>query len=469
MATREIDFWNERAGPRIAPEYLGDILSTAADLALIVGPTGLVHSTTTNPLNSAIGKIDHWVGRDIRDFLMPDSRVKVMRQIAAVAGGDATRRDTIEVNHHDGAAWDAPIRYTFHLTGREGRVLMLGRDLGPVAELQQRLIRAQMALERDHEHQRVYETRFRVLLDETAEGFVLLDVANGRILDANRRAGELLGHRPDALQGTSLAQELDGRRRGELIDALCAAGGRDRRDVVRVRATRSGADLRLRPRLFRGGGERVLLCRIEPADGVEAAPARTATDGRLRDLFDNAADAIVTLDADGMITDGNEALLSLLDVDAAADLHGRSMTDFLVRGLVDLRVLTGSDGVRLYATRVVSAFGTQVGVEVTPVPLSDGGHALLMREADRTLAMREAAPSAGVPGPTVDNARALVGTEPLRDIVASMTDVIEKECIEAAVELTSNNRVAAAEMLGLSRQSLYVKLRKYGLLRRDEG
>ena len=31
-------------------------------------------------------------------------------------------------------------------------------------------------------------------------------------------------------------------------------------------------------------------------------------------------------------------------------------------------------------------------------------------------------------------------------------------CIETAVELTRNNRVAAAEMLGLSRQSLYVKL-----------
>jgi DNA-binding protein Fis len=40
-------------------------------------------------------------------------------------------------------------------------------------------------------------------------------------------------------------------------------------------------------------------------------------------------------------------------------------------------------------------------------------------------------------------------------------------CIEAALDLTSNNRAAASEMLGLSRQSLYVKLRKYGLLSKD--
>jgi DNA-binding NtrC family response regulator len=52
--------------------------------------------------------------------------------------------------------------------------------------------------------------------------------------------------------------------------------------------------------------------------------------------------------------------------------------------------------------------------------------------------------------------------------VAATTDVVEKMCIETAVELTDNNRVAAAEMLGLSRQSLYVKLRKYGLLSKTD-
>jgi DNA-binding NtrC family response regulator len=41
--------------------------------------------------------------------------------------------------------------------------------------------------------------------------------------------------------------------------------------------------------------------------------------------------------------------------------------------------------------------------------------------------------------------------------------VIEKLAIEAALDLTNNNRANAAEMLGLSRQSLYVKLRRYGI------
>jgi DNA-binding NtrC family response regulator len=36
-------------------------------------------------------------------------------------------------------------------------------------------------------------------------------------------------------------------------------------------------------------------------------------------------------------------------------------------------------------------------------------------------------------------------------------------CIEAALTLTQDNRASAADVLGLSRQSLYSKLRRYGL------
>ena len=57
----------------------------------------------------------------------------------------------------------------------------------------------------------------------------------------------------------------------------------------------------------------------------------------------------------------------------------------------------------------------------------------------------------------------LIGRLPLKEIVRESTDVIERMCIEAALELTGDNRATAAEVLGLSRQSLYVKLRRFGL------
>jgi DNA-binding NtrC family response regulator len=52
---------------------------------------------------------------------------------------------------------------------------------------------------------------------------------------------------------------------------------------------------------------------------------------------------------------------------------------------------------------------------------------------------------------------------PMKDIVGETSDMIERMCIQAALQLTHNNRASAAEMLGLSRQSLYVKLRRYDM------
>jgi DNA-binding NtrC family response regulator len=64
---------------------------------------------------------------------------------------------------------------------------------------------------------------------------------------------------------------------------------------------------------------------------------------------------------------------------------------------------------------------------------------------------------------SLDHLTELIGRVALKDLVREATDVIERLCIEAALKLSGDNRASAAEMLGLSRQSLYVKLRRYGL------
>ena len=57
----------------------------------------------------------------------------------------------------------------------------------------------------------------------------------------------------------------------------------------------------------------------------------------------------------------------------------------------------------------------------------------------------------------------LIGRVPLKELIREAVDVIEKMCIEAALRQTDNNRASAADLLGLSRQSLYIKLRRHGL------
>jgi transcriptional regulator PpsR len=162
----------------------------------------------------------------------------------------------------------------------------------------------------------------------------------------------------------------------------------------------------------------------------------------------------------------------MASVAQAQSLKGRSVSEFLGRGAVDLKVIlentarTGS--IRMYSTRIKGEHGTERSVEISSSALGAGDEmvfALLIRDTNRM----ETSKTAPNVRQEVDmrSVIELIGSQSLKSIVSRTTDVVEKMCIETAVEMTSNNRVAAAEMLGLSRQSLYVKLRKYGLLERS--
>ena len=56
-----------------------------------------------------------------------------------------------------------------------------------------------------------------------------------------------------------------------------------------------------------------------------------------------------------------------------------------------------------------------------------------------------------------------LGEASLKVLVSETVGVLERHYIEAALTNTEGNRSAAAKMLGLSRQSLYMKLSRYGI------
>jgi len=121
--------------------------------------------------------------------------------------------------------------------------------------------------------------------------------------------------------------------------------------------------------------------------------------------------------------------------------------------------------IKLFSTALRGEHGATADVEVSAVSLADGynkqGFGFAIRNVEKRLSA--SASSARELPRSVAQLTELIGRVPLRDLVREATDVIEKLSIEAALELTGDNRASAAEMLGLSRQSLYVKLRRFGL------
>jgi transcriptional regulator PpsR len=471
VTSRGTKYWNSGTIPLIAPDILGDIIADVSDLAIVVSETGLVLSVLVNPVHDFFRRLEQWDGKDIRTSLTVESVSKFDARLLEFLAGKPDMRP-VELNHSDSMGrWEFPIRYTFHRIGPDGAILMLGRDLRPVAEMQQQLVKAQMALERDYEAQREFDTRFRVLLESSREAVVFVSVQTGRVTEANSVAAAILGRSRDELVGLPFAPEFEMRKRGDLMDALTTQAIADRAVPVKLQLARSGETVRLAPTLFRAAGERILLCRIEP----ESAPALQgdSLSQNLNGLFVLGPDAIVFAQESGEILATNDSFLNLIEVAHDMNVRGRSLADFLSRGSVDLKVLTEnalrSGRMRMYPTKLQGEFGAPRAVEISVTSLQAGPQnvfAFLIRDAAR---MDQGRPN-GAPV-TDDNVRSvmeLVGSASLKEIVAETTDVVERMCIETAIELTMNNRVAAAEMLGLSRQSLYVKLRKYGIMERGE-
>ena len=467
MNTREMNFWVGTNAPQIAPEHFNEIIATAADIALVVTLDGTIETVVVHPLNQTMGQLDHWINRKLSDFLAEDSRDRVEGLLHEFRNGAALISQAVEINHFDNANWEFPVRYTFHLTGQDGCVLMLGRDLRPLAELQQRLVKAQLALEKDYESRRDFETRYRVLMETSRDALVIVDAATGRMTDLNKAAAAILGSGADALMGGLFSNELSGGTKADFLDRMIAAAANDGATAIQTTCRSTRRSVSIFPTLFRAGGDRTLLCRLETENRAEGVAAELTAN--LNGLFRDGADAMVFTDEKGVVRAANEAFMALSDAAQATDVKGRSLGDFLQRGQVDLRVLLENaqraGKMRIYATRIAGRHGSQLPVEVSATHLgdqNDARFAFVFRDASRSEMMRE--------GPTrgsednMKNVVELVGSSPLKDIVAGTTDVIEKMCIQTAVELTNNNRVAAAEMLGLSRQSLYVKLRKYDLL-----
>ncbi len=149
-------------------------------------------------------------------------------------------------------------------------------------------------------------------------------------------------------------------------------------------------------------------------------------------------------------------------------VRGESIERWIGRPGVEIDVLFSNlrahGSVRFFSTVSRGELGTTEDVEIVAASAVGGSTPIfgLTIRASGWRGGRERLGGRELPR-TVEQFTELVGRVPMKNLVRETTDLIERLCIEAALELTRENRASAAEMLGLSRQAFYVKLRRYGL------
>ncbi|NBQ07815.1 MAG: transcriptional regulator PpsR, partial [Betaproteobacteria bacterium] len=342
------------------------------------------------------------------------------------------------------------------------------RNLERLAELQRRLVETQQSVERDYLRLRHIEARYRVLFETSPEAVLMIDAASYRLIEANVGAQALFKDAGKRLVGRDFRECFEVSSQGEVQSLLRTALATGRIEMCSATLMGANVPLTVSATVFRQEGGAQYLVRLTQREASAGSSVDAESSAVLSEAMEQFPDGWLLTDTSGTVKSVNEEGMALLGLTASSQVIGQSMERWLLRGSVDWGVLNTSLKqhlpVRNFATEVRTLSGMTLPVEVSAVYLSrpEPMYAFFVRDMDRRMQVAAGATTAA-PHPFAELSQ-LVGRRPIKDIVGETVDTIERMCIEAALELTHNNRASAAEMLGLSRQSLYVKLRRFGIL-----
>ncbi len=462
------------------------LVGASSDIALVLDGEGTILDVVIHGDDAAAVRAREWRGQPWVQTVAPDSRQKVealLRDAQAVVEAETARWR--QVNHPMKDSDDLPLLYSaVRVTGEagargKGHIVAFGRDLRAMVALQRRLIETQQSMERDYWRSREAETRYRHLLETTSEAVLVVDGSTQKILEANPAARALCGTVRAKLVGAPLASLFDAAHGERLQDMLAAARSVGKKDAIHSRLADAGPELAVSASVFRQDDAAYVLVRLAPLN--QEAPANkggarkalgTAREGHweqtLAAFVQNSPDGLVFCDASGKVLSANRAFLSLAELSGEDQARGQPLDRWLGRTGVELGVLITNlrqrGSVGRFVTAIRGEYGTAVEVEISAAQLMPADSAVLafaIRDIERRL---KPEPEVGkAMTRSVSELTELVGRTPLKDIVSETTDLIEQLCIETALGMSNDNRASAALLLGLSRQSLYVKLRRYGL------
>lgn len=476
----------------VGSEALQRVVHNAADLTLVLDGAGVVLEVTVQDTELLKAGARDWRGLTWAETVAPETRDKVaeLLQEARQTGGAPTRWRQVNQLLADGT--DVPVMYSVALlvddarAAAKRRFIALGRDQRPAMAMQRRLVEAQQAVERDYWRYREAETRYRKLFQTSTDAVLIVDGASSKILEANPAAAALVRPPGRRIVGAALPSLFEPAAADPVQALLASARSVGKHQPLTVMLA-GGGPVSVHAIFVRQDESAFMIVRLAPiaaagaaADGPPAkAPAKgaggrtnggaPAADSMLVSFMRASADALAFTDAQGRIVAVNRAFATLAQLSSEDQARGESLDRWLGRPGVELDMLItnlrqqGSLG--LYATELRGEFGAVSEVEISASRLEGGGEAVYsfaVRDIGRRLRPEGSKPGPQLPG-SVHQLTELVGRVPLKQIVAETSDLIEQLSIEAALKLSRNNRALAAQLLGLSRQSLYVKLRRYGL------
>ena len=454
------------------------ILGLADLIVVLHHKTHKVISVKSKGVELARLKLEGWIGKKLSELTELDSTQKLLNILKAPtvlekANPKELATDWRHINFLSPANQSAPFMIKLFKFVNEDNLILCARDLGSMSKMQQKLMDTHRSMERDYLRLRHLESRYNTLFENSSEPILIVDLITKKIVQANPSAVRfVLGEDGKKLIGSELGQWFDAQDGQELEDLLSAAQSGAKTKPLPVTSIMHGQALTLMPTLLVQEGGAQLMLRLVVKFSSQGSSLNAPAQELYIDALQKAPYGFVVTDAAGLVLSANDEFVSMLGAFSISQVLGKSLENWLARGGVDWGVLSNNlkqlSSLRNFATELVNQSNVPIEVEISASTLSsdDKRYGFFIRDVHR-VSQSDAVASSSMAS-SVSQLAQLVGRMPMKDIVGETSDMIEKMCIQSAIELTQNNRASAAEMLGLSRQSLYIKLHRYGLTDANE-
>jgi transcriptional regulator PpsR len=448
------------------------VLAAGGDVVLIIDPDGVICDMSINNPDLGLDAQETWLHKHWADTVTIESRGKIAELIADAKNDQPLRwRELNHISHHGDAVL---LRYAAMAAGHDGRIIAIGRDFRASAILQQRLLQAQQSMERDYAQMRDAQSRYRSLFHMTAEAIVVVDGATRRVTEANPAADRLVGG-DGSLIGKPFSRLFAPQSQEDASSMLSIAQASSSRIGSQMSLMANGVTLTASAALFRQDRASHFLVRITSLENSQVNVGDSSA--LMIDAINRLPDGFVVTGPDLRILTVNASFLDMAHLPSLEQAKGQSLSQFLGRPGLDRNILheslTRHGVISNFPTIMQTQFGETEDVDVCAVSVTDTQTPCFGFSIRRAL-RRDGVRALDRPQGPVDLPRTpadmseLVGRVSLKEIVRDTTDVVERLCIEAALELSGNNRASAAEILGVSRQSLYSKLHRFGIGNLDD-
>ncbi len=443
---------------------VASLLAVGAEITLVIDTNDTIIDVACDDPSLAGYGFDEMRGKKWQDTVTIECHDKIDALLAESKEHAVTEKR--QVNHPAKGLPDLPVTYKLiSIEGLNAR-LAIGADMRQIARMQQQLVQVQLDLESEYRRIQEAETRYRTAFQKCRLPSIMVDGGRNTILDANLAASKMLGRPVQKLIGGSLSTLFDKENRDRLIKALSEVRHSGTTQTIFTELADSGNIIECSIEPYRENGNTNLI--IALSDKSEAGQTLPPELDLASPSIKGIPEPYAIIDEKGVVRSINAQFLDLIGAVNANQVIGRNINNWLGASPIDMQTLVSRVGddklIRNFQTFANDDLSNRKPVTVAARQFAAGNQNLIgvLVSEPHSRDTGIAAPSLNIPGAPSDFGD-LVGRVPMKELIREALDVIEKMCIEAALQQTNNNRAAAAEILGLSRQSLYIKLRRHGL------